>query len=153
LIAWIKLDLFLVIKIHKHAAKAASGSFRTANLVPKLARDRKISVDRIFMEFKRSNPDFRYLVCNGKDDIYVMVKRLSELDRLPYRNIPLENLGAISSLKPKTTDPEENKGENSSNVDDQGFISPRKFRRPDYIPKEEIFMRIKNFLYGFENDA
>ena len=46
-IAWIRLDRRLVSEIHRRAALAGSQNFRTATFVPKLARARKIAIDKL----------------------------------------------------------------------------------------------------------
>merc|ERR1712112_390513 len=99
IIAWVKTDSPLVTEIHKRAAKAQIKEFRTTNYVPKFARDRKAKIDTILMSYKKENRDFRYIVRNGERDIRVLIKRLSEGDRCPYRELSLNVLGRISPLK------------------------------------------------------
>merc|ERR1712081_71557 len=57
LIACVKTDPRLVALIHQRAAKSSLRSFRTTLYVPKLARDRKSSADRLLMSYKKSNDD------------------------------------------------------------------------------------------------
>ena len=106
-IAWVKMDPRMVAEIHRRAAKAAIKEFRTATYVPKLARDRKTSIDKLLMGYKTINPDFRYTVRNGERDLKVLIKRTSKENFLPYRNISLEVLGRLSPLQTQTVDPRE----------------------------------------------
>merc|ERR1711954_279707 len=78
LIAWVKLGKVLVNEIHSRAIRAASKHFCTINFTPKLARDRHTSIDKILLEFKKAELDFRYIIRNGEDDLSVLVKRSSE---------------------------------------------------------------------------
>merc|ERR1711954_102166 len=98
-IAWIKTNSRLVSEIHRRAAKSALSSFRTTLFVPKSARDRKTTIDKLLMGYKRENSDFRYLVRNDTQDLKVLIKRISEGERVPDRPIALEVLGRLSPLK------------------------------------------------------
>ena len=69
--------------------------------VPPIARSRKTAVDKILMQYKKENADFRYSIRNGTHDIQIMIKRLSEYQFTPYRPIDIEELGEISPLKLK----------------------------------------------------
>merc|ERR1712081_103475 len=151
LICWVKMDPKMIIEVHKRAAKAASNSFRTATFVPPLARSRKTALDKLLMSYKKEDSNFRYIVRNGSNDLRVFIKRLTEYQFVPYREIEIASLGAISPLKPVTKN--ENENENQDNIDENeaedGFEqSPRKIR-PNYIPKEDIFHNIKSLLDGF----
>merc|ERR1711954_294841 len=73
-IAWVKTDQRLVAEIHRRAAKFALKSFRTTLYIPKVARDRKASVDCILMGYKKVNSDFCYLIRNDEKDIKVLIK-------------------------------------------------------------------------------
>ena len=99
LVPWVKLDPVMVNEIHRRAIKASSKNFRTTNFIPNVARDRKLCIDKILIAFKRDHEDFQYTIRNGKDDIQVLVKWLSEFHHAPYRRIPIENFGAISPSK------------------------------------------------------
>merc|ERR1712081_127533 len=146
IIAWVKTDSRLVTEIHKRAAKSQMKNFRTTNYVPKFARDRKAKVDNILMGYKRENKDFRYIVRNGEQDIRVLIKRLSEGDRCPYRELSLDVLGRISPLKtqirPKSPD------KNDEKEDDEGF-SPTK-KKDNFRPLDEIYSNITSILNGFD---
>merc|ERR1712082_266665 len=145
IIAWVKTDSRLVTEIHKRAAKSQIKDFRTTNFVPKFARGRKAKVDNISMGYKRENSDFPYIVRNGDQDIRVLIKRISEGDRCPYRELSLKVLGRISPLKtqvrPKS--PEKVLAE-----DAEGF-SPTK-QKDNFIPKEVIYENITSILNGFD---
>merc|ERR1712081_46764 len=113
-------DPRLVVEIHKRAAKAQIKEFRTTNYVPKFARDRKAKIDTILMGYKKENRDFRYIVRNGERDIRVLIKRLGEGDRCPYRELSLEVLGRISPLKTQVRPSSPEKPSNSAE-DSEGF--------------------------------
>ena len=51
------------------------------------------------MDYKKIHKDIRYIVRNGQTDLKVLVKRISEGSRLPYREIEIKELGDISSGK------------------------------------------------------
>merc|ERR1712081_143296 len=139
-------DPRLVVEIHKRAAKAQIKEFRTTNYVPKFARDRKAKIDTILMGYKRENKDFRYIVRNGERDIRVLIKRLSEGDCCPYRELSLNVLGRISPLKTQIR-PEQNTKEDDKE-DDQGFTPTKK--KDDFRPRDEIFANITSILDGFD---
>merc|ERR1711954_627510 len=153
LIAWIKLDPCMVGEIHRRAAKASLKDFKTCTFILKIARDCKARVDSLLMEYKKHNKDFRYLIRNGEDDIRILIKHFSEGSYLPYRSLAIEVLGAISSIKAKTIDPEEESpGTSGQEKDEQGFqkVTPSKSACPNYIPKDQIFTNITAILNGFE---
>ena len=82
-------------------------------------------------------------------------RRVSEQSHLPNRRFPLEELGVISPLKPKTVEEKNETVDNVGveNVENDGFVLPKKGnRRAIYIPKDEIFANIRNFLDGINND-
>merc|ERR1712081_139130 len=87
IIAWLNLDPRWVNELHRRAAKSSLKDFRTCTYVPKLARDRKLAVDSLLMEYKRMNTDFRYIVRNSTADIKVLIKRVSKGYALPYREL------------------------------------------------------------------
>merc|ERR1712112_149911 len=149
IIAWVRTDPRLVTEIHKRAAKSALSEFRTCTFVPKLARDQKSKIDNILMGYKKENKDFRYLVRNGQRDLKVLIKRLSEEGRVPYRELSLEVLGRLSPLKTQT---KETPKEKTGDVDESdGFTKIGSPRKDDgYIPKERIFQNITSILNGFE---
>ena len=114
-----------------------------------MARARKTRVDQLLMEFKKSNPDFRYSIRNGTHDLQVMIKRLSEYQFTPYRPIEIEDLGEISPLKLKYTSNEDDEAEELE--DEEGFQKiARKLSRPNFLPKDQIFYNTKAALDGFE---
>merc|ERR1711954_441004 len=151
LIAWVKLGKVLVDEIHARAIRAASKNFRTITYTPKLARDRRNSLDKILLEFKKNEPDFRYIIRNGNDDLKVLVKRISEMNHVPYWKYELHHLGALSPLKPTTPMAEEDRQEVAGPID--GFSSPKSSGRPGFLPKDEIFQRLQRFLNGFSPES
>merc|ERR1711954_197658 len=149
-IAWIKMDPLMIAEVHRRAARTASKDFRTTTFVPKLARDRKANIDKLLMEYKKSNDDFCYIVRNGERDLKVMIKRVSEGNALPYQNLHLDVLGRLSPLKTVTEDTKtvEETGENEDQ--DDGYRKQgRRNRNPSYRPKEEIFRNKTSILDGF----
>merc|ERR1712081_148821 len=149
-IAWVKLDPRMIAEIHRRAAKAAIREFRKTTNVPKLARDRKARIDELLMEYKKTNKDFRYIVRNGEKDLRVLLKRVSEGNYLPYRNLHLDVLGRLSPLKTSHKEQKETEAE-------EGEVSPESFQQPrqrsrteSYVPKEVIFQNITAILNGFQ---
>merc|ERR1712081_88617 len=147
IIAWVKTDERLVVEIHKRAARSQIKEFRTTNFVPKFARDRKTKIDSLLMGYKKLNTDFRYIVRNGDRDIRVLIKRISEGERCPYRGLSLNVLGRISPLKTQIRPKSPEKSGNPSE-DSEGF-SPSK-SKDDFIPKETIYANITSILNGFD---
>merc|ERR1712081_53156 len=147
IIAWVKTDSRLVVEIHKRAARLQIKEFRTTNFVPKFARDRKAKVDSLLMGYKKENTDFRYIVRNGDKDIRVLIKRLSEGDRCPYRELSLYVLGRISPLKTQIC-PKSPEKHGIPSEDAEGFSPTR--NKDDFIPKEVIFENITSILNGFD---
>merc|ERR1711954_336618 len=137
---------------HRRAAKAALREFKTCTFVPKIARERKAGIDKLLLEYKRLNPDFRYIMRNDIKDLKVLIKRASEGSYCPYRNISLEVLGALTPLKTRTKDLEENAQESTITLEEEdSFTSPgRSNRRKNYIPKETIFRNLTAIVDGFE---
>merc|ERR1711954_242735 len=147
------LDPRMVVEIHRRAARSSLKDFKTCTFIPKIAHDRKAKVDSLLMEYEKLNKDFRYIIRNGEEDIRILIKRFSEGSYLPYRSLAIEVLGAISPIKPKTIDPQEDSpGTSEQEKDEQGFqkVTPSKSACPNYIPKEQIFTNITAILNGFE---
>ena len=69
LTAWFETEEFMVKEILKRAQTAQSKNFKTAIFVPKLARDRKASIDKLLLAYKKENDDFKYLIRNGDKDL------------------------------------------------------------------------------------
>merc|ERR1711954_627839 len=150
LIAWVKLGKVLIDLIHSRAIAASSRNFRTITFTPKMARNRRTSLDKILLEYKKQDSDFRFIIRNGTDDLNVLVKRISEHQHVPYRKYDLGNLGAIPPLKPETPASEDEKlGEASGSASPDEFISPKSGRK-DFLAKDQIFSRLKGFLDGFK---
>ena len=72
---------------------------------------------------------------------------MSEYTHTPYRELPIENLGALKPLKTKCKPEREHGDENLQDEDD--FETFSKDMRENYINKDEIFKRIRDFLDGF----
>merc|ERR1711954_249333 len=132
----------MVNKVHRRAAKAAIKEFSTCTYIQKLARDRKSKIDQLLKEYKKENTDFRYIVRNGERDLWVMIKRISKGNFLPYRNISLEVLGRLSPLKPKTIDAKETVQEEVDPEESEDFRKQRRERNNSFVPKDQIFRNI-----------
>ena len=150
--AWIRMDPRLIKEIMRRASVAQNADFKTAVYVPPLARDRKHSIDSLMMDYKKVHKDIRYIVRNGQTDLKVLVKRISEGSRLPYREIDIKELGDISPLKPKCP-VEDFKETEKDEVDEQGFSKVKVSKSPLWIQKvserQQIFRNITSFLDGF----
>merc|ERR1711954_30801 len=147
LIAWIKLDPRMIGEIQRRASKAALKDFCTVHYVPKLARDRKLKIDELLMSYKKTNPNFRYLVRNDKRDLKVLIKRTSEGNFVPYRRMSLEVLGRILPLKTQIPEKERN---DEPEIELNDFQKQGRKRTQSFIPKEAIFRNINAILNGFE---
>merc|ERR1711954_578796 len=149
-IAWVKTDSRLVAEIHRRAAKSQLSSFRTTLYVPKAARDRKTAIDRLLMGYKKENSDFRYLVRNDVQDLKVLIKRISEGERVPYRPIALNVLGRLSPLKTtlKAT-PSDDIREEDDDVPEGFTLNESSKKKENYIDKDTIYRNITSILDGF----
>merc|ERR1711954_504784 len=152
--AWCKLDPRMIVELHKRAAKAKLKDFKTATFIPKIARDRKNAIDKLLLDYKKENKDFRYIIRNGSADIHVLIKRFSEGSYLPFRELSINVLGSISPIKPiSKPSPEEMQRESSSLAPEDDYVSPtRRGSREIYVPKEQIFRNITAILNGFEDE-
>merc|ERR1711942_539181 len=82
-------------------------------------------IDRLLMAYKKENADFRYIVRNGDRDIQVFIKRTSEGERCPYRELSLDVLGRISPLKTQIRETSQEKPEDEAE-DLKGFSPTKK---------------------------
>ena len=74
---------------------------------------------------------------------------MSELTHTPYREIPLENLGALTPLK--TINKPDKPETLAEEAEDDGYETITKEMRENYLSKNEIFHRISSFLDGFNS--
>merc|ERR1711954_504907 len=157
LIAWVKLDPRLVAEVHRRSAGAAIKDFRSLTFIPKIARERKAAVDELLLEYKKTNPDFRYIIRNSNSDITVLIKRISEDFFLPHRKISLDVLGALPSLKTQIrgedSDEAASPAPDGADTSDEFQAQKGKKKRPNFMPKELIFRNIDAILNGFETEA
>merc|ERR1711954_150228 len=136
--------------IHQRAAKSSLKSFRMTLFVPKFARDQKASADRLLMTYKKTNEDFRYLIRNDEKDIKILIKRMSEGERIPYRPISLKVLGRLSPLKTQLkSNPEEGEEDDSDDDIPDGFSTVANNKKDGYTPKDLIFKNLTSLLDGF----
>merc|ERR1712081_35823 len=149
-IAWVKLDPRMISEIHRRAAKAAICDFRTTTFVPKIAGDRKARIDELLMEYKELNKDFCYIVRNGAKDLRVLIKRVSEGNYLPYRNLHLDVLGRLSPLKTSHKESKDPEDENEEVTQDKFQQPKRRSRSEGFVPKKVIFQNITAILNGFK---
>ena len=98
------------------------------------------------MDYKKENNDSKYIIRNSSNDIQILVKRVSELNHTPYREIPIESLGALTPLK-TINNPEKPVVESADEED--GYEKITKDIRENYMNKDEIFNNITSFLNGF----
>merc|ERR1711954_632288 len=149
-IAWVKTDPRLVSEIHKRAAKSGLKDFQTMTYIPKIARDQKSRIDALLMDYKKENKDFRFLVRNGERDVKVLIKRISEEGRCPYRELSLEVLGRLSPLKTQIREkPKEKPETDEANHPDAFTVQGSAKKDNNYVPKERIFQNITAILNGF----
>ena len=59
--AWVETDEYTIKEILKRAQTAQMQDFRTAVFVPKLARDRKTSIDKLLLAYKKNHTDFKVM--------------------------------------------------------------------------------------------
>ena len=102
------------------------------------------------MTYKKTNEDFRYLIRNDEKDIKILIKRLSEGERIPYRPISLKVLGRLSPLKTQLK-PNPEEGDEDDGDDDvpDGFSTVGNNKKDGYTPKELIFKNLTSLLDGF----
>merc|ERR1711954_293899 len=97
-VAWLKTTPNRVQEIFRRASQIQNNNFKTKVFVPKMARQRKVDIDKTLLEAKKSIKDLRYIIRNGKDDLQVLMKR-GNMEK--YMEYPIEKLGAIAPLSPK----------------------------------------------------
>ena len=119
-----------------------------------LARDCKKSLDELLLSYKKKHEDLRYIIQKGPSDLKVLIKRVLELNHVPYRELDVLSLGDISPLKPKAEKPEEGKEEVEENeVDEAGFIKPKIRKgtlwKAKCSERNKVFENITSFLNGF----
>ena len=118
------------------------------------------------MEILQYQPNLRIVVSQQTDcvtlkKLYLLESRLvilgmikisSKDNNLPYRNLSLDVLGALSPIKTKTRQDEEEVVEETANLErEDDFTSPgRRNRRQNFIPKETTFRNITSILDGFD---
>ena len=79
--------------------------FKAIPFVPDIARDKKKAVDSLLLGYKNSvDRSIRYIIKNDEQDLKILLKRQSEYDFLPYREINMRALGKLPALKTVTQD-------------------------------------------------
>merc|ERR1711954_341746 len=102
------------------------------------------------MEYQKTNKDFRYIVRNGERDLRVLIKRVSEGNYLPYRNLHLDVLGRLSLLKTAHKEQRDPEAEETDASPEKIQQPKRRSRSDSYVPKEVIFQNITSILNGFQ---
>ena len=152
--AWVKLDLRLTKEILRRASVAQNRHFRASIFVPKLARARKASIDKLLLGYKTTNDDFWYIIRNDATDLKVRVKRISAQNHVPYHSIDLDMLGKVSPLKQTRPIPENEEEESLEKTNSDGFSAPKINRwtllRQKNVEKTEVYRRITEFLNRFD---
>merc|ERR1711954_484610 len=83
---------------YPESCTSSEQEFKTKIFVPKLARQRKVDIDKVLLEVKKSVKDLRYIIRNGQNDLQVMLKR-GNMGK--YMSFPIEKLGEIAPLSPR----------------------------------------------------
>ena len=83
-------------------------------------------------------------------DLKVLIKRVSEGDRVPYRPIALNVLGRISPLKTTIRAPNTDESKKDDDEDPEGFTPVGSAKKKEnYVDKETIYRNITSILDGF----
>merc|ERR1711954_131910 len=87
----------------------------------------------------------------GHNDLKILVKRSFKRNHLPYRELDINWLGAVSPLKPLTKPLSEDSEEIIESDDEDKYETPKKqTRRRGFVEKPMIFRRINSFLDGYD---
>ena len=123
--------------------------FKTKIFVPKMARARKVDLDKTLLEAKKTITDLRYIIRNGKQDLQVLVKRGVHGKYMDY---PIAKLGAIAPLSP-TQKNQVPSSPTKFDTDCEGFVrvppSKQSIYRQEALDKDLITRKIKAFVDGF----
>ena len=113
--------------------------------VPDVARERKRSIDKLFMDFKtKRDRNFRYIVKNLTTDLEILVKSVDPNRGGPYRKIDIAILGAIPELNLKINKKIETPAEGPNEF--TTVSSRRKRKLGKKASKERVFRRLERFL-------
>ena len=130
--------------------------FKAIPFVPDIARDKKKAVDSLLLGYKNSvDRSIRYIIKNDEQDLKILLKRQSEYDFLPYREINMRALGKLPALKTVTQD-DRRMEELIVRVNNEEDFRPQRKRKqrnsPKKLPLNKIYDNITKFLNGFEVD-
>merc|ERR1711954_334444 len=104
-IAWLNLSAPVVKRIMRETSKLPAKEFKVVPFVPEIARTKKKAIDSILLGFKRNQDEsLRYIIKNDKSDLKVLLKRQSDYDFIPYREINLRALGKLPNINTVTKD-------------------------------------------------
>ena len=154
LIAWIQMDAHIIERITRETSRVPAKVFKTVPFIPELARGRKKAIDAVLLDYKRNvDNSLRYLIKNDTDDVKVLLKRYSEYDYLPYREIELKHLGKLPGFNTITKDTNVNLDlvEQVENPEQFRVARKRKQRNsPKKLSRNQINKNISKFLDGFK---
>ena len=89
-ILWFRMDKHIAQAIYKVAHKMRTDECQIKLFVPDVARDRKRSIDKLFMDYKSErDKNFRYLVKSTACDIEILIKSVDPNRGGPYRKIDI----------------------------------------------------------------
>ena len=152
LIAWIQLDAPIVERIMRETSRIPAKIFKTVPFIPEIARGCKKAIDAVLLQYKRTIDDsLCYLIKNDVDDVKVLLKRYSEYDYLPYREIELKHLGKLPGFSTITKDDRVNQDlvNQVENPEDFRIQRKRKQRNsPKKLSQSQININITRFLDG-----
>ena len=149
-VAWVKTTPNRVQEIIRRAATIRNDRFKTKIFVPKMARARKADIDKTLLDVKKTVPDLRYIIRNGKSDLQVLLRRGVHSRYMEY---PIDELGSIAPLSPR----QKNQVPDSPtkfDMDKDGFrrVPPSKktVYRQVALGKDMMIAKITAFIDGFD---
>ena len=105
---------------------------------------------------ERFNPNLRFQLRNGYNDIQIFIKNHDQKNFEPYREVDISTIvdDTVPEYKSKEKYPG-NEDEDTNNPDEEGFVVPRKRRKsgsPEANTKKKRVMspiKLYNYLAGF----
>ena len=156
MIAWLHMNANVVDRIMRETSKVPAKEFKVIPYVPDIARDRKKAIDSLLLGYKSSvDKSLRYIIKNDDLDLKVLLKRQSDYDFIPYREINLRALGKLPALKTITQD-DKRIEDLVTRVDNAEDFRPQRKRKqrnsPKKLPLSKIYDNLTSFLNGYEVD-
>ena len=122
---------------------------KTKIFVPKMARARKVNLDKTLLEAKKTITDLRYIIRNGRQDLQVLMRRGVHGKYMEY---PIAKLGSIAPLSP-TQKNQIPSSPSKFDTDSEGFMrvppSKQSIYRQEAVDKDMVTRRIIAFVDGF----